>query len=62
MTKKISKHCKHKKQLEYDGEGLHFVELAELALDHPILFLIISQMIKYNISKRLIIKLIDMVV
>jgi hypothetical protein len=54
MTKKQSKHHQSKQAVNYDLDGICFAELTELALDRPLWFLIVCQMIKFNFPQRLI--------
>jgi len=63
MTKAISHHQKkNKKPLQYNSDGLHISELMEIALDHPIWFVVISYMINHNVGNKIICSLIKRVV
>ncbi len=62
MTKQTSKHCKNKQQLNFDKDGLHFAELMEIALDHPIWFLVITRLIKYNVPQKYILAIINKII
>jgi len=63
MTREISHHQPNgKKPLQYNLQGMHISELMEIALDHPIWFIIISYMINHNVAQKIILKLIRRVV